>query len=161
MRDRPTRKQNRLTGYDYSKEGAYLVTICTKNKEHILSDVVGADIIRPGYVVLNEYGKLVNYAIETIPKCYPNISVDKHIIMPNHIHMIVVINEQNPQKTLSTVVGQMKRWVSKQIGESIWQKTFHDHVIRDEEEYLIKWNYIDTNPSRWTEDDYYVKPDNN
>lgn len=85
MKERPTRKRNRLIGYDYSREGAYLVTICTKNREHMLSEVVGADIIRPGYVVLNEYGTIVKKAIETIPHHYPNIVVDKYIIMPNHI----------------------------------------------------------------------------
>lgn len=157
MKERPTRKHNRLIGYDYSSQGAYFITVCSKNRELIFGDVVGADIIRPGYVDLNENGKLVETAINAIPQHYPNIVIDKYIIMPNHIHMIIVINEKEANKKISTVIGQMKRWVSKEIGESVWQKTYHDHIIRDEEDYLTKWKYIDDNPSKWNEDDYFTQ----
>ncbi|MEG2930116.1 MAG: hypothetical protein RR846_11330, partial [Oscillospiraceae bacterium] len=57
--------------------------------------------------------------------------------------------------TISVIVGSMKRWVSKQIGFAISKKSFHDHIIRDEHEYLKIWEYIDTNPAKWEEDCFY------
>ena len=80
--------------------------------------------------------------------------------MPNHVHLILLLQEENGGRliaapTVSRVIGQMKRVVSREIGVSIWQKSYHDRIIRDEAEYLKIWNYIDTNPLKWNEDCYY------
>jgi len=90
--------------------------------------------------------------------------IDKYVIMPNHVHMIIklsVVQEENGRPmaapTISRIVNQFKGSVSKQIEYSLWQKLFHDHIIRDEAEYQKIWRYIDENPSRWTEDSYYTK----
>ena len=102
---------------------------------------------------LSKYGKTVDAAIKEIPKKYENVFVDKFCIMPDHVHMILAI-EHDPcgriisAPTLSIIVGQMKRWVSKQIGFSMWQKSFYDRIIRDEDEYRQIWKYIDENPLR-------------
>ena len=90
-------------------------------------------------------------AILQIPDHYPNLVVDKFCIMPDHIHMLLFVlsDEQGRQMdgpSVSTVVGMMKRWVSKQLGKSIWQKSFIDRVIRNEKGYLAVWEYIDNNP---------------
>ncbi len=58
--------------------------------------------------------------------------------------------------TLSTVIGQMKRWASKRAGEGLWQKSFHEHVIRCDADYRMIWEYIDTNPGKWTLDRYFA-----
>lgn len=82
--------------------------------------------------------------------------------MPNHIHLILVLNEPSgrmisaPTKSLSTIVGSMKRYASRVAGFPLWQKSFHDHVIRNEPDYLRIWQYMDSNPLKWEEDCYHV-----
>ena len=90
-------------------------------------------------------------AILQIPEHYPMISVDKYCVMPDHIHMILSINtdedgRQIAAPTVSTVVGHIKRWVSMQLGQSIWQKSFIDRVIRNDKGYRAVWEYIENNP---------------
>ncbi len=161
----PKRKQIRLPAYDYSTPGAYFVTVCTADRRCILSTIsVGAAISRPPtdeLVQLTTYGKIVELAISNIPECYPQISVDNYVIMPNHVHLLLQINTDESGRliaapTLSTVIGQMKRWASKRAGEGLWQKSFHEHVIRNDEDYSAIWEYIDTNPVKWTLDRYFV-----
>ena len=82
--------------------------------------------------------------------------------MPNHVHLLLQISSEVNGRTLfaptvDRVIKQTKGVITKQIGFSIWQKSFHDHVIRDEQDYLKIWNYIDTNPAKWQEDKYYNK----
>ena len=156
----PKRKPNRLPFYDYSTPGAYFITICTKEKQCLLGHIVGTSIARPPAVVLSRYGTIVNTAIQEIPKHYPAISVDHYVIMPNHIHLLLQINTDANGRpmvapTISAVVQQLKGTITKQIGCSIWQKLFHDHVIRAEQDYQKIWTYIDTNPVKWKEDCFY------
>ena len=159
----PKRKQNRIPEYDYSAPGAYFVTICTQGRRQILSNItVGAAISRPPEENLTAYGEIVDLAINHITTIYPGVSVDKYVIMPNHVHMILRIcsgedGRQVAAPTVSAVVGQMKRWISLQAGTALWQKSFHDHVIRNEEDFREIWEYIDTNPARWAEDRYYTE----
>ena len=158
----PKRKPNRLKDFDYSKPNAYFITICTKNKDLLFWETVGASIARPERSQLSLYGTVVEEAILNISKIYPMVSVDSYVIMPNHIHLLLQIHSDCNGRamlapTISKVVQQMKGYVTKRIGVSIWQKLFHDHVIRDEEGYLKIWNYIEGNPSKWEEDCFYVK----
>ena len=85
MVEYPKRKPNRLKEYDYSAPGAYFITICTKNKVNYFWNSVGASIARPQEIPLNENGKIVDEAIKNIDKIYQNITVDKYVVMPNHI----------------------------------------------------------------------------
>ena len=159
------RKQNRLPEFDYSQNGAYFITICTRGKQKIFwiddksQNSVGADIIRP-HDKLNDLGLIVECAIEQITEYYPNTMIDKYVIMPNHVHILMRIENDEfngriiSAPTISIIIGQMKRWVSKQIGYPIWQKSFHDHVIRNEADYQRIWQYIDTNPIKWELDCY-------
>ena len=153
----PTRKTNRLKDYDYSQNGAYYITICTKDKQAILwEQTVGARIARPP---LTGVGKTVENAISGISIHYPMIEVDKYVVMPNHIHMILLIDDDGRAlraPTISTVINQMKGYVTKQIGCSIWQKLFHDRIIRNENDYLRIWQYMDENPVKWGDDEYFV-----
>lgn len=156
----PKRKNNRLVGYDYSQPGCYFVTICTGNRERLFWDAtVGAACGRPP---LTEYGQVVDKQIERLSNIYPVVQVDKYVIMPNHVHLIVRIcadEHGRPQAapTLARVVNQFKGMVTKQIGRSIWQKGYYDHVVRNEADYLRIWEYIDTNPAKWLEDCYYTE----
>ena len=154
------RKSIRLPGYDYSQNGAYFITICTKDKQPILGTVsVGADAhIGPG-VALSPTGEVVDKFLRRIP------GLDKYVIMPNHIHMIIIIDHTQigpvwataPTQDISQRIKSFKILVSKELGASIFQRSYYDHVIRDEVDYQTKWNYIDTNPLRWTLDKYYTE----
>ncbi|MBQ8831370.1 MAG: transposase [Oscillospiraceae bacterium] len=155
------RKNNRLAEFDYSTVGAYFITVCVKGKQHIFwAKNVGADIIRPqNEYILSDYGYIADRVIKDIPVHYPSITVDKYAIMPNHIHLLLSIHETDGRiisaPTISTVVGQMKRQISKLIGISIWQKSFYDHIIRNKHDYDAAWQYIDENPVKWETDEFY------
>ena len=168
----PKRKQIRLKEYNYSANGAYFVTVCTKDRKHLFwnkekmrlrhTNRVGADIIRPEDIELTETGEIVKEAIENIPIKYENIKLDSFVIMPNHIHIIFFT--ENPDggrmisaPTRSVVIGQMKRYASKMAGKPLWQKSFYDHIIRNHNDYLEKRNYILTNPHKWSDDQYFIQ----
>lgn len=107
-------------------------------------------------VKLTKYGRIVKNGVDNITKIYPNCLVNYFVIMPNHVHLIITINNVGGRMiSAPTVIGQFKRYVSKQSGISIWQKGFYDHIIRDEDDYLTKAQYIENNPAKWTEDKYY------
>ncbi|MCL2089082.1 MAG: hypothetical protein FWH14_06335 [Oscillospiraceae bacterium] len=126
---------------------------------------------RPGAVVpttkprieLTPLGVCVD---ETIQKANRNnVSIPKYVIMPNHIHMIVILSQKTAddkretddrgRSSLPQVVRNIKSFVTKEIGFSIWQPRFHDHIIRTRQEYRRIWHYIDKNPEKWSEDEYY------
>ncbi len=150
----PQRKPNRLCDFDYSQNGAYFITICTQNREKIFWDGVGADIIRPQNVSLSAFGKVAEQGILQIANHYENVAIDKYCIMPDHIHLILRIESDMDGRmisapTVSTVIGSMKRWVSRQGGRSVWQKSFYDHGIRNQQDYDEIWQYIENNPLKW------------
>ena len=157
----PVRKKNRLEIWNYSSNGAYFITICTQNRQCMLSHIVGATIGRPAYAELTLIGMIVKNSISQIETYYPMVKVEHYVIMPNHIHLLLMINTLSGRPmvapTISRVIAQMKGYASKQIGYSIWQKSFHDHIIRSELDYQRIWSYIDTNPARWKEDCFYME----
>lgn len=166
MTEYPQRKPNRLKGFDYSTPRAYFVTFCTQDRRCILSTIVGASMARPPCLTLTEHGRTIDAAIQSIPHHYPLVQVDKYVIMPNHVHMILILGidvedgramlaPTTPSLSVSHIIQHLKGVVSKHIGHSIWQKSFHDHVIRSEEDYRTIWEYIDTNPYRWQEDCFW------
>ena len=156
----PKRKPNRIPHFDYSTPGAYFVTIFTKNRQNIFWGNVGASIARPQTPRLSHAGQIVEQAIQNIEHYYPAITLDHYVVMPNHIHLLLQINtDENGRPmvapTISTVIQQMKGYVTKQLGRFIWQKLFHDHVIRNENDYRIIWEYIENNPVQWELDCFY------
>lgn len=157
----PKRKRIRMVGYDYSTPARYFVTICTHNKEKMLSKIdVGDDAFIVPMTELTNYGKICDKYLNNINKKYENIEVEKYVIMPNHIHMIVIINgtmkASSPTIGLESVVRSFKGMVTKETGKSIWQRSYYDHVIRNENDYKNIWNYIESNPGKWADDCYYI-----
>ena len=144
-----SRKTPRLKGFNYSKENAFFVTVCVKERRKVLGTVqppeTEDEIPR---VELSAVGNIVEKYTKTIP------GIEKFVIMPNHVHMIVT-NQDGA--SISQKIRSWKILISKQIGESIWQRSFYDHVIRDEQDYLIRWKYIDDNPAKWASDEYFQK----
>lgn len=160
------RKQNRLQGYDYGRPGYYFITVCIEKHAEMLGEVVrecrGAHCA-PAYVRLSNIGHVVNNAILQIPAYHPKACVDKYVIMPNHVHMIVCLGGNDGRamraptcrSSIPQIVRGMKEAVTKALGFNMWQKSYHDHIIRNEADYRRIWEYIDTNPAKWREDCYY------
>ena len=169
MKDLPVRKNIRLNHYDYSRAGCYFITMCVKDRHEMLRKIVmdteppvGANCVRPQ---LSKYGNIVEKEISVLSETYDTVDVIKYVIMPNHVHMIIEIDgdygigvgdgRAQCAPTIPRIIKQFKGSITKQIGFSLWQKSFHDHIIRNEAEYQNIWRYIDENPARWEEDEYY------
>ena len=161
--DLPKRKPTRLKEFDYSKQGAYFITICTHNRKNILSDIIVGEGLRAlPQVRLTPIGELVNNAIIYIDENYNDVSVDKYVIMPNHIHVIIKIDipsggDGTPPLQLDDIIGRFKSFTTKEYGNILWQRSFHDHIIRNINDYSDIWNYIDLNPQKWDEDSFNIK----
>ena len=165
----PKRKKLRLQNYDYSRDNAYFITICTQNKRHLLSKIHS---LPTPFVELSDIGKIVEETLLSM-KRIQNVYVDKYVIMPNHVHAIVIIKhpkskraEQREdgvqetvhavQQSLSHLVGGLKRLCHQRIGKIIFQRSFYDHIIRDQYDYDARSRYILENPKNWLTDELYV-----
>ncbi|MBQ7523331.1 MAG: transposase [Oscillospiraceae bacterium] len=155
----PKRKPNRLENYDYASNGGYFLTFCTQNRACLLSQVfAGATDCDAPEIQLTKIGQYVNDAILSVPGHYPNVVVDSFVIMPNHVHLLLRIENDGRliiAPTVSRIVKQCKTAVTKQCGIQIWQKGFYDHIVRDQQDFLIRAKYIADNPAKWLEDEYY------
>ena len=154
MSNLPKRQSIRIGDYDYSTPGAYFITICTSNREKIFWNDVGADIIRPENVPLSTAGKIVEQGILQMASHYENVTVDKYCVMPDHVHLILRIESDMDGRTqfaptISRVIKQFKGSITKQVGRPIWQKSFYDHGIRNQQDYDEIWEYIENNPRKW------------
>ncbi len=163
----PQRKPTRLKNYDYSGNGYYFVTICTDNRREILSHIVGQGLA-PAENRLSDYGKIAERQLLDLENRYTCVKIDKYVIMPNHIHAIIVIQNEaagaSPCPTLSDIVCVFKSVTTrlckqKHPTDKIFQKSFHDHIIRNEKDYREIWEYIDNNPLKWVDDCYYRRAD--
>ena len=158
--DFPKRKPLRLNGYDYSQDGYYFITICTKDKQKLLCDIVGEGLCALPTIRLTPIGKKVDNAIVFINNQYENVSVDKYVIMPNHVHLILEIKaggDGTPTLRVYDVIGRLKSFSDKHYEGTLWQRSFYDHIIRGEMDYLEIWNYIDENPAKWKEDRFFTE----
>ena len=155
----PIRKPTRLKGYDYSTAGAYFITICVKDRKQLLSEIVGDDAYIVPQNKLSDIGVICDKYIQNINIKYENVTVDKYVIMPNHIHLIISLHgtmrASSPTKDIVSIVRSFKTMSTKEIGCSIWQRSYHDHIIRGERDYEKIWEYIDTNVIKWEEDCFY------
>ena len=164
----PKRKRLRLEYFDYSTPAAYFITICTRNRKNILSNVVGA-IHESPEIKLTDYGMISERAINNLP-AHLGVLIDQYIIMPNHIHLIVVVLDNEATRAIhesplrrsavSKAIGYIKMNISKEIHKQygvteIWQRGFHDHIIRDKKDYEKISKYIYDNPYNWKTDSLY------
>lgn len=178
--DLKQRKLQRLKEYDYGQNGAYFITICTQDRLSLFAS------IENGKLELNHSGKMVFDKFIEIPKYYPTIVIDNFVVMPNHLHGIVMIHNERttqntrttqdtgttqgsfPTVTLSDCIQRFKTLTTKLyidevkkgnypcFDKKIWQKSFHGHIIRNEHEYQEINEYIETNPLKWEEDKYFL-----
>lgn len=169
--DKPVRKHNRIEQYNYSQNGAYFITVCTRDRLKILSKIsVGTPLPgcprgslpvlsgHPGTgvptVELLWHGDIANRYIRQMGNFYENLSVDQYVIMPDHIHLLISIHggQEEPKNRISVIarfIGTFKRFCNREYGENIWQARYYDHVIRNQQDYDETWEYIENNPRKW------------
>ena len=143
-----SRKHPRLKNYDYSSPNYYFITICTFDKACIFG--------KPSH--LNQRGIAAEAVLLEIERHFSNVKLDKYVIMPNHVHMILTLEGTNAG--IPQIIGQYKSSVTRRIRETapeqkVWQASFHDHVIRNQKDYERIWLYIDSNPQNWDKDCFY------
>ena len=183
-----------LKGYDYSKNGIYFITICTKNRENIFGEItttkiannpVGAHCMCPEpEIILNQYGKIVEEEIIRTTEIRENILINEYVIMPNHIHLLIEIADnksdekqghmqcaptvekfgKSTSNSISTIVKLLKASITKKInilrnteGLPVWQRNYHENIIRTEATYIKVSDYIRNNPLKWEDDMYFIQ----
>ena len=192
----PKRKHPRLKEYDYSSNGYYFVTICTKDMKCIFGRVeknVGWGLAptereyKDTKIALSPYGLVAEKQLFALEKRYDYVKIDKYVIMPNHIHAIIVLDGKAagarshlpvrsvlllrrgvhrtpaPRPTLPDIMCAYKSLTTRECnkisnikGRQIFQASFYEKVIRSEEGYLEVWQYIDENPRKWQNDEYFA-----
>ncbi len=156
MRFVPHNRQSiRLQTHDYAADGMYFVTICVEGRECLLGDVVNEKL------VLNSRGRFAETALLWLPKQYEYVKIDSYVIMPNHMHAILVIGggsrtAATPRKSLGRLVGVFKTVSTKWINvmhntpsRPFWQRNYYDRIIRDQRALNGIRQYIADNPRRW------------
>ncbi len=147
MKQYPSRKSPRIPAYDYATPGYYFVTICTHEKQCIFGTTEK----------LNDLGELVKSELLAVPKFYNGVRIDQYVVMPNHIHAIIVLEPVPNLPKLDNVVCAFKAGVTRKAKKpfTIWQRSFHDHAIRSQAEYEKIWIYVKYNAQKWSDDCYF------
>ena len=176
--EQPVRKNHRLD-YDYGSKGYYFVTLCTYNKMKLLSAVGSAAPGAPYHVRLTDLGRKVAECWFRMEQLDANVRIDKVIFMPNHIHGIIELTNEDwrelPEKQYDFEIAERRgrrslqglmhdfksvttRIYKRDFGadHSLWQQSFYDTVLRSQEYYIRAWQYIDDNPVKWYEDELYI-----
>ena len=160
----PKRKGIRLKDYDYNQNGAYFLTVCVKNRRNLLGNIdVGDAVPSVPNVRLSAAGICVKECLAKMNDVLDCAVLENYVIMPNRLHLLIVVNQTSgtlrtasPTKALlPRIIHGLKASTTKQLGSSIWQRAYHDHIIRSEKEFEIISQYIDDNPAKWAEDKYY------
>lgn len=160
MNNELKRKPTYLANYDCNSTGAYFVTICTRSKANYFSNIMVSNASEPATVRLTRFGKIAEEQIKAINFKYVDVDIENYVIMPNHIHMIVSTfydNEKDNNISVTDVVRIFKSLTTRlcKVGPMIFQRSFYDHIIRNDTDYSRILNYINNNPSKWEEDSLY------
>lgn len=158
------RRSIRLWEYDYRRDGAYFVTICSHDRVPRFGSTIN------GHVVLSDIGRIVRECWDDIPNHFPYTCLDRFVVMPDHVHGILVIQRHRDEPiapgtpyrsfgeslpgSLATIIGAFKSTVTRRVrqagmAERVWQRNYYEHVIRDDRALWAIRRYIVTNPTRW------------
>jgi putative transposase len=166
---KPNRRSIRLQGYDYASAGAYFITICTEKRKCLLGDIVN------GQMVLNDLGRVVSRAWEWLGKQYDYVETVELVVMPNHLHGVIIINDESTggsrtapteqaasRKPIGGLVGAFKTVSTKGVnslrgtpGVPVWQRNYYEHIIRNDDDMTSIRQYIQDNPAGWEKDPEY------
>lgn len=145
------RQSIRLNGYDYSTSGAYFITICTYEREHLFGDIANETM------QFNIFGNIAQYHWQHLSQHHSNIIIDESIVMPNHLHGIIILESSTGStKSISEIIRGFKTFSVKAInkerglrGVPVWQRNYYDRIIRNELELDRVRQYIINNPHNW------------
>ncbi len=140
----PTRKKQRLEEYDYSTPGTYFITICSKDRSCVFWEKSDA-LQKTEDILFSCAGNVVERCIQKMATIYNEVTVDHYCVMYDHVHLLITIHK-GAECTVERMMNQLKRAVSKELGVSVWQKSYYDHIIRDQDDYNQKYEYIQNNP---------------
>ena len=157
---------NRMMKFDYKKNNIYFITICVKNNICCLSTINNPINYSKRKLQLTHFGQIVKNQIEQIKVQYEHIHIHNYVVMPNHIHLIIELDEENRMqqktrtKSISVVLSSFKITVRKLIREHdfptfSWQRINHQHIIQDYDAYIGISEYIATNQQNWEQDPFY------
>jgi len=159
------RRSIRLSGYDYTQAGVYFVTVCVQDRACLLGQICDSQMQE------NAAGQMVRTAWEQIPVRYPGADVDEFVIMPNHVHGILLLTEsaqEDASFSLTDVVHRWKSWTTTLYRHGVyeqgwppfparlWQRNYYEHIVRNEGEWQTVQDYIRNNPAHWQSDDEYI-----
>lgn len=158
----PQRRSIRLSDYDYSRSGVYFITICAHERRCFFGEVVG-EAIR-----LSQLGRIVEAECLRSPEIRREVELDAYVIMPNHLHGIVAIDQtvhidaiepRSRRRSLGSFVNAFKATTTRRINElratpgaAVWQRNYYEHIVRSEDELNRIREYIAINPAKWAAD---------
>ena len=161
--DRHHRRSIRLPGYDYAQVGAYYLTLCTHGRGWLFGRVVD------GVMGLSEAGRIAEREMLQTPDVRPNVQIDAYVVMPNHVHVILIISYRDaeapkaaatfrsPARTVGAIVRGYKGAVTSQVNklrgtdEPVWQRDYYEHIVRNDADLKRVRRYIEANPARWSQ----------
>ena len=152
----PERKEIRLKGWDYADSACYHVVICTSERACTLGQIVD---VPSSHVELSPLGELCEKCMCKTLESMADIIMVVYVIMPNHVHMLVRVAGEG-DTSLGAFVRSFKARVTRGARaalaqEKVWQRGYYEHIIRDESDFAATWEYIENNPAKWAEDQYY------
>ena len=157
-----SRKSIRLKGYNYHKNGAYFITICTQNREHFWGKIVD------GEMILNHAGEMIQKWLYKLNDNFDSVLLDGMVIMPNHVHFIVSMDMAIDEKSLGEIIQWFKAMTTNEyirgvksnvfpvFNKRIWQRNYYEHIIRNEKSFFDIQEYMKNNPQKWEEDVLYL-----
>ncbi len=158
--EKPNRKKNRLQNFDYESNGCYFVTLCTQNRQ-LLFEIESYNVGNDLRVVPPMQNQIIHKWISESENKFNNIQIDKYVIMPDHLHLIVNITERHTGRSLQDLMRFFKTMTTNEYIKNVksgnippfqnklWQKSYYDHIIRNQEDYNDTWEYIENNPLNW------------
>ena len=164
----PKRKHPRLDNYDYSLAGAYFITIRTQNRRRLLSRIVGRGLApaEEKEIEYTSFGEIAEEQLFLLEDRCSNLSIDQYVIMPNHIHAIMILKGEaagaSPRPTITDIVCSYKSLTTREckkngLAVKLFQTSFYDHIIRNYKDYEEHVKYIYENPIRWYFDELYTE----
>ncbi len=161
--NQPSRKLPRLRNFDYSSNAYYFVTICAYQRRALFSHIFPLSDGLSVQNELTEMGRIAQTQLLELPERFDSIVIDKYVVMPNHIHAIIAIQNglNGVACSLSDVLCAFKSITTKEcrkigVTGAVFQKSFHDHIIRGENDYSEIWAYIEANPMNWKKDCFFA-----
>ncbi len=155
----PKRKHPRLKNYDYSLNGSYFITVCTNDRKPVLGHISPRKSINTlPEIVLSEKGEIARKYIDSITSVYSDVILENYVIMPNHIHLLITLCENDKEKKtdIFQIIKAYKRLTAREIGYQIWQESFFDEIIKDDTHFQNVWEYIENNTCKWEDDKYFI-----